>query len=219
MKTALLIVDATPAFMPKGQLIVPAGDEVIAPIVQLIRRGDSDEVVNVRDDHPEDHQTFCTTHGLPPFTQKEIRGVVYTLWPKHSVAGTYEAKLHPTIAKERITMEQLKGVRGDVECLGGFNYSDGVPTGLRNRLKERDIARNVIVGLATDYCVQTTAIQSVENGFQTDVVLEACRGVAPNTTIEAIERMKVAGVNIFNTVEEFLLAQPKKTLLQPTPFF
>ena len=44
-------------------------------------------------------------------------------------------------------------------------------------LKERGIARVVVVGLATDFCVNWTAQDAVHHGFETVVIEEACRAI------------------------------------------
>jgi len=204
MKTALLLVDATPTFMPEGELPVPEGDAIVHPTQRLIREGDFDEVVDVREEHPLGHISFASTHGQAPFTTKVINGAEEVLWPDHAIEGTANAKLHPELAKERITLTVLKGLRKDAVCYGGFEYADGVPTGLRTELKKRGVEKVVIVGLATDYCVAMTALQAIRNGFETEIILEGCRGVAPETTAAAIKKMREAGINITPTVNAFL---------------
>lgn len=205
MKTALLIVDATPTFMPGGELPVQEGDQIIEPINRLITEGVFDEIVDLHEEHPPGHISYASTHGQKPFTTKVIKGTEYMLWPDHSIAGTANTKLHPAIRTEFVTLTALKGLRIDEECYGGFAYADGVPTGLRNQLKKRGVERNTVIGLATDYCVGTTALQSIENGFETDVILEACRAVEakPGDTEKMLERLQAAGVRVYRSVDEY----------------
>ena len=51
-------------------------------------------------------------------------------------------------------------------------------------------------GIATDYCVRATALDAVTAGFGTQVLLELCAGVAPESTETALVEMRAAGVRI-----------------------
>jgi nicotinamidase/pyrazinamidase len=63
-------------------------------------------------------------------------------------------------------------------------------------LRQRGVTDVYIAGLATDYCVQFTAIDAVKLGFKTFVVIDACRGVnlVPGDVDRAVENMRRAGV-------------------------
>jgi len=50
-------------------------------------------------------------------------------------------------------------------------------TDLEELLRERDIGRVVIVGLATDYCVLATVLDALSLGFETSVVRDAIAAV------------------------------------------
>jgi nicotinamidase/pyrazinamidase len=50
-------------------------------------------------------------------------------------------------------------------------------TGLGGYLRERGVTRAVIVGLATDFCVNWTAQDAAKAGLETLVVEEACRAI------------------------------------------
>ncbi len=51
-------------------------------------------------------------------------------------------------------------------------------------------------GIATDYCVRTTALDAVREGFTTRVLTDLCAGVAPDTTAAALEELRAAGVGV-----------------------
>jgi nicotinamidase/pyrazinamidase len=53
-----------------------------------------------------------------------------------------------------------------------------------------------VVGIATDYCVRSTAADAVANGFGTRVLLGLTAGVAPGSTSEAIESLRGSGVDV-----------------------
>ena len=54
------------------------------------------------------------------------------------------------------------------------------------------------MGLATDYCVKFTALDSAKLGFKTKLILPGCRGVElqPGDIAAAVEQMRLAGVQI-----------------------
>jgi nicotinamidase-related amidase len=49
MKTALIVLDATPTFMPGGELPVPEGGRIVEPILRLMREGSFDETGDVHE--------------------------------------------------------------------------------------------------------------------------------------------------------------------------
>ena len=59
-------------------------------------------------------------------------------------------------------------------------------TDLFIQLLDRDITTVFTCGLATDFCVAYTALDSSQHGFQTFVIDNACRGVSD----DSIESMK-----------------------------
>jgi nicotinamidase/pyrazinamidase len=74
-----------------------------------------------------------------------------------------------------------KGVNGE-DGYSGFTTRDPVtgetqPTELEALLRERGIAKVVVCGLATDYCINATALDARRLGFPTFVLLEAMRAV------------------------------------------
>jgi nicotinamidase/pyrazinamidase len=188
--------------MPGGELPVAGGDRILAPIKRLIREGGFDEIGDVHEEHPARHISFASTHGKKPYETFDFGQGPTVLWPDHALAGTANARLHPSLACERITFRCLKGLRADAECYGSFAYADGQPTELEDILSRRNIGALTIVGLATDYCVGETALQAAARRFATTVVLEACRGVAPGTTAAKLKALRAANVRIVDTVDE-----------------
>jgi nicotinamidase/pyrazinamidase len=54
-----------------------------------------------------------------------------------------------------------------------------------------------LCGLATDFCVAFSALDAVAQGFSTSVILEACRGIDLNGSLQAmVTRMRDAGVEL-----------------------
>jgi nicotinamidase/pyrazinamidase len=53
-----------------------------------------------------------------------------------------------------------------------------------------------VVGIATDYCVRATALDSVRHGFGTTVLTGFTAGVAPGSTAAALTELRAAGVRV-----------------------
>ncbi|MBN1130255.1 MAG: isochorismatase family protein [Chitinispirillaceae bacterium] len=81
---------------------------------------------------------------------------------------------------------------------GFFDNLHKKATGLGVYLHEKGVHNVYLAGLAADYCVKYTALDAVELGFTTHILLAACRGVeAQAGDVErAVEEMKAAGVNV-----------------------
>jgi nicotinamidase/pyrazinamidase len=68
-------------------------------------------------------------------------------------------------------------------------------------LKQHRIEKLYIAGLVTDYCVKYSALDAMRHGYDTTVILDACRGidVIPGDVQRAIEEMQRAGVDIITS--------------------
>ena len=92
-----------------------------------------------------------------------------------------------------------KGTDPGIDSYSGF-FDNGhrKATGLGDFLRQKEVTAVTIVGLATDYCIQFTALDARQLGFETTVVLEGVRGVdlREGDCERAIDEMRRAGVNI-----------------------
>jgi nicotinamidase/pyrazinamidase len=77
-----------------------------------------------------------------------------------------------------------------------------IPTELETLLRERDVRRVVVTGLATDYCVKATALDAARLGFETAVLTDAIAAVEiePGDGERALDEMSAAGVTPWRTV-------------------
>ncbi len=82
-----------------------------------------------------------------------------------------------------------------------LTHTDHLDAEGRAFLKEKQITRVYIMGLATDYCVKFTALDAIELGFETFLIADGCRGVDlhPGDIKHAIEEMKEAGVSVIES--------------------
>lgn len=58
-----------------------------------------------------------------------------------------------------------------------------------------------ICGVALDYCVAYTAIDAASLGYDTAVVLDACRGVNEATVAAMLATMREAGVRVVTVAD------------------
>ena len=198
--TALLIVDPLNDFCLGGPLEVPHADEIIPVVNQLMRHRDYALIVLIREEHPKGHISFASRHGRKPFTAADLgSGQKQMLWPDHCITGTRGAELHPLLEVGPVDETVIKGERKDVENYSGFEDDNGNDTGLTDLLREYEIKRVEIAGLATDYCVKETALHAVRapREFQTIVLADATRAI--HSEEAAYEEMRQAGIEIRHT--------------------
>ncbi|WOH83713.1 bifunctional nicotinamidase/pyrazinamidase [Bradyrhizobium sp. BEA-2-5] len=192
-----LIIDVQNDFCPGGALAVADGDAVVPVVNRLAER--FDHVVLTQDWHPAGHSSFATSHpGAAPFSEIAMPYGPQTLWPDHCIQGTAGAAFHPDLATERAELVIRKGFRTAIDSYSAFFENDRkTPTGLAGYLRERGFRRVVMAGLATDYCVQYSALDARRLGFETIVVLSGCRAIDLGGSLAAATTtMREAGVEL-----------------------
>lgn len=195
---ALILVDLQVDFLPGGALPVPRGDQVI-PLANRIQQR-FQLVVATQDWHPANHGSFAANHpGKAPGEVIDLNGAQQTLWPVHCVEDTVGAALAPNLDTDRVRKIIRKGTEPEIDSYSGF-FDNGhrKATGLDLYLKQAGVTETYVLGLATDYCVKFTALDSVELGFTTYVLADACRGVDLHAgdVAAALHDMSAAGVQV-----------------------
>lgn len=196
----LIVVDVQNDFCPGGALAVPDGDAVV-PIVNHISGRFAHRVLT-QDWHPADHTSFAAAHpGKAPFQTTGMPYGTQVLWPVHCVQGSAGAAFHPDLALDGAELIIRKGFRATIDSYSAFFENDRTtPTGLAGYLRERDFQRVVLVGLATDFCVAYSAIDARRHGFDTTVLLDGCRAIDLNGSLEvAMNDMLAAGVRLIES--------------------
>lgn len=209
--TALIVVDVQNDFMPGGALAVPEGDEVIPVINKLMgaRRGDPDKgfdyVIATQDWHPADHGSFASNHGGAEVGEvRKLDGLDQIMWPDHCVQGSQGALFVDGLNTEYFLEIFTKGEDPLVDSYSGFyDNARRNSTGLTSYLRQRDVEKVYVVGVATDYCVKFTVLDAIEDGFDTYLIEDACRGVDLNEgdVESAVEGMRNAGAEVVNSEE------------------
>ena len=185
-RTALLVVDVQNDFAtPSGSLSVAGGLEILGFVDAQVRAAKAGGalVVYTQDWHPPSTPHFAKDGGA---------------WPVHCVADTWGADFADGLTVDGPVVR--KGTGGE-DGYSGFSVRDPTSgaestTELEELLREAEVTRVVIVGLATDYCVKATALDAVRLGFTVQVLREGVRAVdvEPGDGDRAIEEMTAAGV-------------------------
>lgn len=184
-KTALIVVDVQNDFLPGGSLAVPDGDAIIPVLNGLISQFDARRlpIVASRDWHPADHCSFQANGGP---------------WPPHCVADTRGARFTTALELPADAKIVSKATTADRDAYSAF---DG--TELAQWLRTHGVEHVVIGGLATDYCVKSTAEDALEAGFEVTVVEDAVRAVnlRPDDGAVALDRLAAKGVKRIHSGE------------------
>ncbi|MGN7200989.1 isochorismatase family protein [Arthrobacter sp. SAFR-044] len=209
MSRALIIVDVQNDFCEGGSLAVPGGAAVAGAISEYLdaHNGEFDHVVATQDWHIDPGSHFSDT---PDYKDS---------WPRHCVAGTRGAELHPDLDTEYVDAYFRKGQFA--AAYSGFEGllapEDAVPTGERQPgglpgaqagletdedaiglddwLQSHDVEDVVVVGIATDYCVKATALDAVQAGYGVTVVRRLTAGIAEDLE-DAVAEMELGGADV-----------------------
>ena len=174
---ALLVIDIQNDFCPGGALAVAGGDEIVTRVNALMTEFEA--VVLTQDWHPSDHSSFASSHpGKGPFESVEMPYGEQTLWPDHCVQGSEGANFHPALNTDRADLIVRKGFRAAIDSYSAFFENDRTtPTGLDGYLRTRGITDLVLVGLATDFCVNYSAQDAAKLGYAVTVREDLCRAI------------------------------------------
>lgn len=204
MPKALIIVDVQNDFCEGGSLATERGAEVAALISEYVetRHSDYEAIVATLDWHvnPGDH--FSDT---PDYK---------TSWPRHCVAESRGADTHENLDTDYIEAFFRKGafeaaysgfegllapensvMTGEREA--GAAVEDETPKlSLDDWLQEHEITDVDVVGIATDFCVKSTALDAVDAGYETRVLLDLTAPVSEEGQDDAVDELEDAGVTV-----------------------
>lgn len=195
MSSALIVIDVQNDFCPGGALAVPEGDQIVAPINDLMSAFDA--VVLTQDWHPAAHSSFASSHaGKSAYELVEMPYGPQVLWPDHCVQGSQGAEFHAALSVTRADLIIRKGFNPAIDSYSAFFENDqSTPTGLEGYLSTRGITALTMVGLATDFCVNYSALDAARLGFDVRVRMDLCRAIDLDGSLSAAtEAMRAAGV-------------------------
>jgi nicotinamidase/pyrazinamidase len=189
-----------------GSLAAPGTDEEYVKEVEraTIRLKEAGAIIlGSQDWHPPDHISFVSRHpGRRAFESVVIGGRTQVLWPPHCVQGTEQARV--LIDNNLFLAVVRKAQDPDFDSYSAFRDEGGRRTELETILGLNGVDKLIVYGIATDYCVRATAIDGVLAGFRVTAVKGLSRGIAPETTLAALDEMRQEGVRIVETVDEII---------------
>lgn len=198
---ALIIVDVQPTFCEGGELGVEGGNDVAAKIADYVaqHRHEYSYLATTQDWHIEPGQHFSAT---PDFVDT---------WPKHGVAGTPNAELHPLIAALHIEHHFKKGqyeaaysgFQG-IEDIAGpqipsreeFARMSQAGHTLSMELDAHGVSDVDVVGIAESHCVKETALDAQKFGLRVRVFTDLTVPVSQELGEQARKEMNNAGINL-----------------------
>lgn len=203
-KTGVIVVDVQGDFtlIKKGSLAVPGTkqayiDKVLTATKQFKIKGY--KIFATQDYHPADHISFFTSHEKKAVYETiEIKGRTQILWPPHCVKETPNAGI--LINNNLFDAIVQKGMDPKYDSYSGFFDDNGAKTGLDDILRSHKITTLVVYGLATDYCVKATAMDAVKSGYEVILIKDLCKGVAEDTTRDALKEMESHGIKIIPAI-------------------
>lgn len=198
-------VDAQNTFTPvcPDELPVPEGDQIVS---SLNRQAEFAQYrVGSKDAHsPKAIWVADLNHPqFSPVTPEESNADIY--WNLHGVPGTKGFELIEGLPD--VTAYDYfiwKGMEPNMHPYGAcyHDYAEKMSTGVIEFLKSKIIDTVLVGGLATDFCVKQTALQLKKAGFNVIINLSACRGIAPDSTAQAIRDMQELGIRTVNAMSE-----------------
>ncbi|MCQ4118670.1 isochorismatase family protein [Rhodococcus tibetensis] len=179
---ALLVVDVQNDFCEGGALAVEGGSAVAAEISRFLGDAEYEVIAATIDHHIDPGQHFADE---PDFVDT---------WPVHCKVGTSGVDFHPDLDTSRIDTVFSKGEFS--AAYSGFEGKNPEGQELEKWLRAAGISDVDIVGIATDHCVRATALDAVQAGFVTRVLLPLTAGVSAATVESALTEMRAAGVHL-----------------------
>lgn len=169
LRTAVIVVDVQQDFCEGGALTVPNAADIFKPINQLMERFPT---VATKDWHYANDPSFIDNGGQ---------------WPAHCVVGTSGARFHPDLGRRFASIFFKTGY-------SGFDGKDYAAMTLEAWLRENEVDRVIVCGLAMDYCVKETALDAKRLGFEVVVPLDATRPVDPAIFDILAKQLREAGI-------------------------
>lgn len=193
MAKALLVIDVQNDFCEGGALACEGGAAVSSKISSFIRdhKAQYDFVIASRDWHtPNDSNDG---HFPPAGVQPDL----VRTWPLHCIAGTSGAEYHTNLDQSLIDIHIKKG-----QSANGYSIFDGITDqgdSFEEVLQKHAITEVDVVGIATDYCVRASALDSAKHGLSVKVISSLTAGVSAESIERAIDEMVDAGVTVVAT--------------------
>nr|CAB3256972.1 isochorismatase domain-containing protein 2-like [Phallusia mammillata] len=223
-KCVLLVVDMQNDFI-SGSLAMkdcPAkqdGNHTIHVVNKLTSLPNWDLIVYTKDWHPADHISFVTNaykferheeSTIDPTSAEVYDKVVFNvdgnqrreqvLWPPHCIQSSWGSELHPDLLVANGSHIVTKGMDKHVDSYSAFFDNQHLQeTELRELLQRNNITHVFVCGVATDVCVNFTVQDSLDLGYQTYLVEDACAGVSWQNIEVQVKKLVEKKANIIQS--------------------
>ena len=207
-KIASINVDPQKGFTPlcPDELPVPGGDEIVPAL--LAQNALAELVVGSSDAHSE-HALFKVETAEEQFQPLEHENTDCT-FKMHCQPGTKGFELLDGLPKPtEYDFFVWKGVSPDLHPYGAcyHDLKEQLSTGVIEFLRCNQITDVIVGGLATDFCVATTAKQLAKTGlFNVIINMPACRGITDEGVQTQLVEMGKLGIVIAHSHEDVSLA-------------
>ncbi len=103
--------------------------------------------------------------------------------------GTSGAEFHKSLQIPHAGLVLRKGIHRAIDSYSAFFENDRkTPTGLIGYLRDRNLTRVAVAGLAFDFCVRYSAEDAVRAGFTAVVIEDASRSIDIDGSVAATRR-------------------------------
>jgi nicotinamidase/pyrazinamidase len=147
----------------------------------------------------------CRIGAKARFTASDLYAYLFkvkaqVLWPDHAIVGTRQAEQHDSLKQIEFGGLTLnKGMQPDRDSYSAFRDNYAYMTGMGEKMMIDGIKRVFVCGLALDYCVGWSALDSAAYGFETYVLEDLTRGIAADTIAKMKTDLARAGVKLISS--------------------
>lgn len=204
-KTAAFDIDAQKGFTPlcPDELPVPEGDLIVGELNK--NAGYAKYRIGSKDAHNE-NALWVATDENPQFSEVGAPNIDIR-WNSHCNVGTRGFELLDGLP-DPLDYDYFvwKGIENNTHPYGAcyHDLNKSKTTGVIEFLNSKNVETIIAGGLATDYCVFQTVMELADAGFQVILNLNACRGIAADSTASAIESMTEKGVIITDDIGSYM---------------
>ena len=199
-KNCLIVIDVQNDFCPGGALEVNEGDKIIDKINILQEKFSL--IIYTQDWHPINHKSFASNHkNKKPFSTIMMNYGKQVLWPNHCVKNSKGSHFHPKLKVDSGNLIIRKGSNAEIDSYSVFFENDRITsTGLIGYLKELNVTKVYMCGLAFDYCVYYSALDAKNLNLDVFIIEDACKGINLNDSyLNAYNDMLDKKINIINS--------------------
>ncbi|MDX2167554.1 MAG: isochorismatase family protein [Deltaproteobacteria bacterium] len=177
-RDALIVVDIQNDFFEDGSLPAPDAESLLPPLNEAIAGAIAAgmTVVYAQDWHPLNHKSF----GFYPGGE----------WPPHCVQYTAGAAFHPDLLERREVEVVRFGIDADKD--GYSPYENPRMDAIINRTHIETV---YVVGIALEYCVFETCIETLKRNKKVVAVESLIRAVYPDQARDVWATLKARGVH------------------------